>query len=120
LADSGGQPILAAGIAALTSTVQIFLITRWAYGEKFSVPPAPVAGWFVASGVFTGGSFLFMYLAYSLERVSIVAPLINSYTVFVSLLTPFMARRIETVTPRKLAGAVLVVAGIFAVSLGKD
>jgi len=35
-------------------------------------------------------------------------------------LTPFMARRIETVTARKLAGAALVVAGIFAVSLGKD
>ena len=32
----------------------------------------------------------------------------------------FMARRIETVTARKLAGAGLVVAGIFAVSLGKD
>jgi len=120
LADGSGQPILAAGIAALTSTVQIFLITRWAHGEKFCLPPAPVAGWFVASGVFTGGSFLFMYIAYSLERVSIVAPLINSYTVFVSLLTPFMARSIETVTPRKLAGAALVVAGIFAVSLGKD
>ncbi|MGE5853403.1 MAG: hypothetical protein ACM35E_09735, partial [Deltaproteobacteria bacterium] len=70
--------------------------------------------------IFTGGSFLFMYLAYSMERVSIVAPLINSYTVFVSLLTPVMARDIETVTGRKLAGAALVVAGIFAVSLGKD
>jgi drug/metabolite transporter (DMT)-like permease len=40
--------------------------------------------------------------------------------VFVSLLTPLMAREIETITARKLAGAALVVAGIFAVSLGKD
>ena len=39
-----------------------------------------------------------MYVAFSMERVSIVAPLINSYTVFVSLLTPLMARQIETVT----------------------
>ena len=120
LGGGGGQPILAAGIAALTSTIEIFLITRYVQGEKFILPPAPVARWFIASGIFTGASFLFMYLAYSLERVSIVAPLINSYTVFVSILTPFMARRIETVTARKLAGAALVVAGIFAVSLGKD
>ena len=120
LGDGSGQPIFAAGIAALTSTIEIFLITRYVQGEKFILPPAPVARWFVASGVFTGASFLFMYLAYSLERVSIVAPLVNSYTVFVSILTPFMARRIETVTARKLAGAGLVVAGIFAVSLGKD
>jgi drug/metabolite transporter, DME family len=120
LAGGGGQPILAAGIAALTSTIEIFLITRYLQGEPFILPPAPVARWFVGSGIFTGASFLFMYLAYSLERVSIVAPLVNSYTVFVSILTPFMARRIETVTARKLAGAALVVAGIFAVSLGKD
>jgi len=120
LGGGGGQPILAAGIAALTSTIEIFLITRYVQGEKFILPPAPVARWFMGSGIFTGASFLFMYLAYSLERVSIVAPLVNSYTVFVSILTPFMARRIETVTARKLAGAGLVVAGIFAVSLGKD
>jgi uncharacterized membrane protein len=120
LADGEGQPILAAGIAALTSTVEIFLIIRYGQGEKFHWPPASITRWFVASGIFTGGSFLFMYLAYSMERVSIVAPLINSYTVFVSLLTPLMARDIETITGRKLAGAALVVAGIFAVSLGKD
>jgi drug/metabolite transporter, DME family len=120
LGGGGGQPILAAGIAALTSTIEIFLVTRYVQGEKFILPPAPVARWFMGSGIFTGASFLFMYLAYSLERVSIVAPLVNSYTVFVSILTPFMARRIETVTARKLAGAGLVVAGIFAVSLGKD
>ena len=120
LGGGGGQPILAAGIAALTSTVEIFLITRYVQGEKFILPPAQVARWFVWSGIFTGGSFLFMYLAYSMERVSIVAPLVNSYTVFVSILTPFMAREIESITSRKLAGAALVVAGIFAVSLGKD
>jgi drug/metabolite transporter (DMT)-like permease len=120
LGSGTGQPILAAGIAALTSTVEIFFITRFVQHEKFVLPPRPVARWFVWSGIFTGGSFLFMYSAYSMERVSVVAPLVNSYTVFVSLLTPFMAKEIENVTAKKLAGAALVVAGIFAVTLGKD
>jgi len=120
LGGGGGQPILAAAIAAITSTVEIFLITRYAQGEKFALPPLPVLRWFVWSGIFTGGSFLFMYVAFSMERVSIVAPLVNSYTVFVAVLTPFMARQIESLTPRKLAGAALVVAGIFAVSLGRN
>ena len=120
LGDGGGQPILAAGVAALTSTVEIFLLTRYGQGEKFALPARPVARWFIWSGIFTGGSFLFMYVAFSMERVSIVAPLINSYTVFVAILTPFMARQIESVTGKKLAGAALVVAGKFAVALGKD
>jgi drug/metabolite transporter (DMT)-like permease len=119
LGGGGGQPILAAGIAALTSTVQIFLLTRYLQRETFILPPAAIFRWFIWSGLFTGGSFLFMYIAFSMERVSIVAPLINSYSIFVLLLTPFMARQIETLTRRKIAGAALVVAGIFAVSLGK-
>jgi drug/metabolite transporter (DMT)-like permease len=120
LADGGGQPVLAAGIAALTSTITIFFITRWFQREKFVLPPAKVLWWFVWSGIFTGGSFLFMYVALSMERVTIVAPLFNSYAIFVLLLTPFMARRIESITWRKVAGAALVVAGIFLVSIGKD
>lgn len=120
LGSGDGQPIFSAGIAALTSTIQIFFITRYGQGEKFILPPAPIAKWFVWSGLFTGGAFLFMYLALSMERVTIVAPLINSYAVFVLLLTPLMARRIESVTPRKIAGALLVVAGIFLVSAGKN
>jgi drug/metabolite transporter (DMT)-like permease len=120
LGDGAGQPILAAGIAALTSTIEIFLVTRYIQGEKFSLPPAKIAHWFVWSGIFTGGSFLFMYVALSMERVTIVAPLINSYAVFVLVLTPLMARQVESVTWRKVIGAAMVVAGIFLVSLGKD
>jgi len=56
----------------------------------------------------------------NLERVSIIAPLINSYAVFVLVLAPLMARQIEKVTLRKAAGAVLVVVGIFLISAGKD
>jgi drug/metabolite transporter (DMT)-like permease len=114
------SPILAAAIAALTSTIEIFLINRYLYKEAFVLPPKHVLRWFVSSGVFTGGSFLFMFLALSMERVSIIAPLINSYAAFVLVLAPLMAREIERVTPRKVAGAVLVVVGIFLISAGRD
>jgi drug/metabolite transporter (DMT)-like permease len=113
-------PILAAAVAAITSTIEIFLINRYIYKEAFILPPKHVIQWFVSSGVFTGGSFLFMFLALSMERVSIIAPLINSYAAFVLVLAPLMARQIERVTPRKVAGAVLVVAGIFLISAGRD
>jgi drug/metabolite transporter (DMT)-like permease len=116
----GAQPILAAGIAALTSTLEIYAIIRYVQRVKFSLPPRDVCGWFVGSGIFTGGSFLFMYLALSMERVSIVAPLINSYAVFVLVLTPLMAKRVEILSWRKSLGAILVVTGIFLISFGRD
>lgn len=114
------SPVLAAAIAALTSTAEIFFILRYAQRERFSLPAMSAMVWFTASGLFTGGSFLFMYLALSMERVSVVGPLVNSYSVFVLLLAPFLARQIETVTARKTAGAALVVLGIFLISAGKD
>jgi len=114
------SPVLAAAIAAITSTIEIFLINRYIQKERFTLPPKHVLHWFVSSGLFTGGSFLFMFLALSMERVSIIAPLINSYAVFVLILAPLIARQIEKVTWRKVAGAVLVVAGIFLISAGKD
>jgi drug/metabolite transporter (DMT)-like permease len=114
------SPILAAGIAAITSTVEIYLVNRYIHKEKFALPPKHIIHWFVSSGLFTGGSFLFMFLALSMERVSIIAPLINSYAVFVLVLTPIVARQIERVTLRKVAGAVLVVAGIFLISAGRN
>jgi drug/metabolite transporter (DMT)-like permease len=120
LADGSAQPVFSAAVAAVTSTVEIFFIQRYGYREKFVLPPFHIARWFILSGIFTGGSFLFMYLAFSLEQVSVVAPLINSYVVFVLLLTPLMARRIERVTWRMVSGATMVVAGIFLVSIGKS
>jgi drug/metabolite transporter (DMT)-like permease len=114
-----GSPILAAAIAAVTSTVEIFLINRFVHKETFRFPSRNVIYWFVTSGICTGGSFLFMFLALSMERVSIIAPLINSYAVFVLILAPLLAREIESVTVRKIVGAVLVVAGIFLISLGR-
>jgi drug/metabolite transporter (DMT)-like permease len=114
------SPILAAAIAAMTSTIEIFLINRYLYKEAFVLPPKHAIQWFVSSGIFTGGSFLFMFLALSMERVAIIAPLINSYAAFVLVLAPLIARQIERVTPRKVAGAVLVVAGIFLISAGRD
>jgi drug/metabolite transporter (DMT)-like permease len=114
------SPILAAAIAAFTSTLEIFLINRYLYKEAFVLPPKQAIQWFVSSGIFTGGSFLFMFLALSMERVAIIAPLINSYAAFVLVLAPLIARQIERVTPRKVAGAALVVAGIFLISAGRD
>lgn len=117
---AAGQPLLSAAITVTTSIPEVFLIIRYGQGKKFVLPPLRVFLWFVVSGLFTGGAFLFMFLALHMERVSVVSPIVNSYSVFVLLLTPLMARRIERVTLRKVVGAIVVVAGVFLISIGRD
>lgn len=113
-----GQPILAVAIASVTGTLEVYAIIRWIQGVRFVLPPRPVLMWFAVSGLFTGASFLLQYTALFMERVSIVTPVVNTYTVFVFFLTPFMARGIETITLRKVIGAVGVAAGVALISIG--
>ncbi|MFQ5903878.1 MAG: EamA family transporter, partial [Candidatus Binatia bacterium] len=72
------------------------------------------------SGLFTGCAFLFMFSALHLERVTIVSPIVSSHSVFLLFLAPFLVRGIEVITSRKVVGAVVVVAGIFLISLGRN
>ncbi len=65
-------------------------------------------------------AFLFMFSALHLERVTIVSPIVSSHSVFILFLAPFVVRGIEVITPRKVVGAIVVVTGIFVVSLGRN
>ena len=114
-----GNPILAAAITATIATLEVFLIIRTIQGEKFSLPPPTVSLLFVISGLFSGASFLFMFLALHMEQVVIVAPTFNTSSIFVIFLAPLVLRRIEALTSRKIVGAVLVVAGVFLISVGR-
>lgn len=114
-----GNPILAAAITATIATLEVFLIIRTIQGEKFSLPPPAISLLFVISGLFSGASFLFMFLALHMEQVVIVAPTFNTSSIFVIFLAPLVLRRIEALTSRKIVGAVLVVAGVFLISVGR-
>src|SRR5918995_1139571 len=70
----GGAPILAAAIAAITSTIEIFLINRYVHQEAFVLPPKGVMRWFVSSGIFTGGARPFSCLSISMGWSSRTAP----------------------------------------------
>jgi DME family drug/metabolite transporter len=117
---AAGHPVLAAAITATTATLEVFLIIRFIQREKFFLPPLEVSVWFLISGLFTSGSFVFMFLALHMERVSIVSPIVNSYSVIVLFLAPLIARQIESVTLRKIIGAVVVVTGVVLISTGRN
>jgi drug/metabolite transporter (DMT)-like permease len=114
-----GYPILAAAITATTATPEVFLIIRSIQREYFSLPPPKISLWFVVSGLFSGASFLFMFLALHMEQVAIVSPTFNTSSVFVLFLAPLVVRKIEPITLRKVVGVLVVIAGVFLISVGR-
>ncbi len=72
--------------------------------------------WLAASAVTTAGSWIFYYKAIKLGDVSTVA-LIDKGSVVIALLLSFWVLH-EAITPPKLVGCALIVAGLLVISRG--
>jgi drug/metabolite transporter (DMT)-like permease len=107
------SPMVAASIAATTSALTIGTAyaarSRRAGWIQVSLPGFL---WFFASGFSNFLSYVGMYTALGLDRISIVTPIVNAYSVFVLPLAFFFLRGIERVTPRKVYATLLVVLGV--------
>jgi drug/metabolite transporter, DME family len=114
------SPVVGAAIAATTSWLTMsgmYLI----FGEKKPLPPSAKAGlsYFAISGFMNFLSYVLGYTALSLERVSIVSPLVNASSLFILPLSMLFLRDVETLTRRKIGATVLVILGVFLISWEK-
>jgi drug/metabolite transporter (DMT)-like permease len=64
-------------------------------------------------------SYVFAYTALSMERVSLISPLINGSSLFILPLSALLLRDVETITARKVAAILLVIFGVFLISWEK-
>jgi uncharacterized membrane protein len=80
--------------------------------------PAASVGFFALSGVCEGAAYLLMWRALSVGSVSVVSPLVNSYSIVTIALAAIFLRDLERVTWRIAAAAVLIVAGVALVVRG--
>ena len=76
-------------------------------------------GPFLATGVCETTSILLIITAISMGRVVIVAPIAASYPVWSLILSAIFLRDVESVNGKVIAGILSVVAGNFAIHLGK-
>jgi uncharacterized membrane protein len=74
--------------------------------------------WYVLAGVGNSGFLLSYYAALSLAPVSLVVPILQLSPLVVMVLSYLFLRRLEHVTPRLVAGALVVVIGAIVVTLG--
>jgi drug/metabolite transporter, DME family len=114
------SPVVGAAIAATTSWLTMsamYLI----FGEKKPLPPSARVGlsYFAISGFMNFLSYVLGYTALSLERVSIVSPLVNASSLFILPLSMLFLKDVEKLTPRKIGATVLVIIGVFLISWEK-
>jgi drug/metabolite transporter (DMT)-like permease len=64
-------------------------------------------------------SYVLGYTALSLERVSIVSPLVNASSLFILPLSLLFLKDVDKLTPRKIGATVLVILGVFLISWEK-
>ena len=74
---------------------------------------------FAAAGFLNFLSYVFAYTALSMERVSLISPLINGSSLFVLPLSALLLKDVEKLTPRKVGATVLVIIGVFLISWEK-
>ena len=112
--------VVGAAIAATTSLLTMggmYLI----FGEKKPLPTSAKIGlsYFAISGFMNFLSYVLTYTALSLERVSIISPLVNASSLFVLPLSMLFLKDVETLTPRKIGANALVILGVFLISWEK-
>jgi drug/metabolite transporter (DMT)-like permease len=109
-ARSNDVPGFVAGTASLVSATLVILIvvaSRPNARERVRLAALP----FVPSGLVYGISYACLYSAFDRGRVTIVAPLVATESLFAVLISIVLLRRSERIGPRLLLAAGLVVGG---------
>lgn len=114
------SPVLGAAIAVTTSFLTMGAMYL-AFGAKKPLPQLAKAGlsYFALSGFMNFLSYVLTYTALSLERVSIISPLVNASSIFILPLSMLFLKDVEKLTPRKIGAIALVIVGVFLISWEK-
>jgi drug/metabolite transporter (DMT)-like permease len=113
-------PIVGAAIAATTSFLTMSLIYL-VFEEKKPLARGSRRGFalFTGAGFMNFLSYVFAYTALSLERVSLISPLINGSSLFILPLSALFLRNVEKITARIVAAILLILWGVLLISWEK-
>ena len=114
------SPITGAAIAATTSFVTMSIIYL-AFEERKPLGNSVRRGLalFTAAGFMNFLSYVFAYTALSMERVSLISPLINGSSLFILPLSALFLKDVEKITPRIIGAILLVLFGVLLISWEK-
>jgi uncharacterized membrane protein len=115
-----GSPIMGAAIASVVSLATMALLYV-VFAEHKPLGPLGLRGLalFGVSGFMNFLSYVFIYTALSMERVSLISPLVNASSLFVLPLSLIFLKDVEKLTARKIGAVALVILGVLLISWEK-
>jgi len=113
-------PLVGATIAATTSFLTMSLLYCF-FEDKKPLQQTARIGFmlFAIAGFMNFLSYAFAYTALSMERVSLISPLINGSSLFILPLSALFLKDVETLTARKIGATLLVIIGLLLISWEK-
>jgi DME family drug/metabolite transporter len=113
-------PLVGATIAATTSFLTMSLLYCF-FEDKKPLQQTARIGFmlFAIAGFMNFLSYAFAYSALSMERVSLISPLINGSSLFILPLSALFLKDVETLTARKIGATLLVIIGLLLISWEK-
>jgi drug/metabolite transporter (DMT)-like permease len=111
------EPVLGAVVGALASLVTFPIVLRLMNRQgdlrltRGSVP------YFAAAGVVNSVAWISMFIATQSGSVSVVSAIIGANPLFGLILSAVFLRDVERITPRTIAGCLIIVAGITVITL---
>ena len=111
------EPLLAAAIGFFSSSLFYLFLSKSSYSKGKSLFSAKDVKLFWKAGIFMSlGSISTLY-ALSLERVSLVTPLMQTEPLFVLFFAQVFLKELEKISLKVLVGTLLIVVGVILVSL---
>ena len=117
--DTAATPLDAVALnelAGLVGLVSFLLYSRRGRLGSFLRAPREAYAYFVGCGVFSALALFGLFAALERGRVVVVDPLSSPTSLFAILVTALLFRRVESITRRLVAGAVLVVVGVVLIT----
>ena len=116
LVDGHSPPMVASTYSLIFGTAMVAVLFH--RGAASALAAADPRGWryMALSGVAAAWGVAFLFYALQEASVVLIAPISSSYPLVAIVLTHLFLQRLEKVTARTVAGAIMVVAGVAVIS----
>lgn len=115
---AGTEVLVGLAIKSVTALIVVvgYLTVRGTVPRPTEIPRSDLR-WYVLAGISSTGFLLMYYAGLSVSRVGIVVPIMQTSPLLVILGSAVFLRRIETVTPKLVTAAAIIVGGSVIVTV---